>query len=98
MHKAMILVWKSHPILNIRDHATICILGAPNITSFVSEHTNILHDIVQCVLADFCKWTEPFLNQAPAGRRPAHAWFLKIDPVQIVGMCANVSAPEAINN
>ena len=26
------------------------------------------------------------LNQAHDGRRPAHAWFLKIDPVWIVGM------------
>ena len=26
------------------------------------------------------------LNQARAGHRPAHAWFLKIDPVQIVCM------------
>ena len=36
-----------------------------------------------------------FLNQV-------HAWFLKIDPVRIVGMrvcvCVCVSAPEAINN
>ena len=42
------------------------------------------------------------LNQARAGRRPARAWFLKIDPVRIVGMracvCVCVSAPEAINN
>ena len=32
--------------------------------------------------------------------RPAHAWFLKIDPVRIVCMrvCVCVSAPEAINN
>ena len=33
---------------------------------------------------------------------PARAWFLKIDPVRIVGMracvCVCVSAPEAINN
>ena len=43
-----------------------------------------------------------FLNQACAGLRPARAWFLKIDPVWIVGMrvrvCVCVSAPEAINN
>ena len=46
------------------------------------------------------------LNQARAGRRPARAWFLKIDPVRIVGMRVRVcvcvyvcvSAPEAINN
>ena len=41
---------------------------------------------------------EQFLNQARASRRPARAWFLKIDPVQIVCMRACVSAPEAINN
>ena len=47
-----------------------------------------------------------FLNQARAGRRPARAWFLKIDPVRIVGMrirvcmCVRVcvSVPKAINN
>ena len=45
-----------------------------------------------------------FLNQARASLRPAHAWFLKIDPVRIVSMrvrvcaCVCVSAPEAINN
>ena len=35
----------------------------------------------------------PFLNQA-------RTWFLKIDPVQIIGMCVCVcvSVPEAINN
>ena len=32
-----------------------------------------------------------FLNQA-------RTWFLKIDPVQIVGMRVCVSTPEAINN
>ena len=31
-----------------------------------------------------------FLNQARTGRRPARAWFLKIDPVRIVGMRACV--------
>ena len=48
-----------------------------------------------------------FLNQACAGHRLACAWFLKIDPVQIVSMCVClcvcvlcvcVSAPKAINN
>ena len=44
------------------------------------------------------------LNQACAGLRPAHTWFLKIDPVQIVSMCVcvcvfvRVSVPEAIKN
>ena len=43
-----------------------------------------------------------------AGHRPARTWFLKIDPVRIVGMrvrvcacvCVSVcvSAPKAINN
>ena len=33
---------------------------------------------------------ELFLNQARASRRWARAWFLKIDPVQIVGMRACV--------
>ena len=33
-----------------------------------------------------CKIRSPFLNQARAGRRPARAWFLKIDSVRIVGM------------
>ena len=27
-----------------------------------------------------------FLNQVQIGLRPAHTWFLKIDPVQIIGM------------
>ena len=31
-----------------------------------------------------------FLNQACAGLWPAHAWFLKIDPVRIVRMCVCV--------
>ena len=41
-----------------------------------------------------------FLNQVRAGRRVAHAWFLKIDPVRVVGMhvCVCVSAPQAIIN
>ena len=41
-----------------------------------------------------------FFNQARAVRSPARAWFLKIDPVRIVGMrvCVCVSAPEATNN
>ena len=47
-----------------------------------------------------------FLNQAHTGHGLARAWFLKIDPVWIIGMhvcvcvcvCVCVSAPEAINN
>ena len=43
-----------------------------------------------------------FLNLEHASRRPVHAWFVKIDPVRIVGVhacvCVCVSAPEAINN
>ena len=39
-----------------------------------------------------------FLNQVHAGHRPAHTWFLKIDPYQSSVMCVCVSAPEAINN
>ena len=45
-----------------------------------------------------------FLNQARAGRRPVHAWFLEIAFVWEVSMrvyvdvCVCVSAPEAINN
>ena len=31
-----------------------------------------------------------FLNQARAGLQPARAWFLKIDPVRIVGMRVRV--------
>ena len=36
------------------------------------------------------------LNQARSGQWPVHAWFLKIDPVQIIGIrvcvCARVCA------
>ena len=40
-----------------------------------------------------------FLNQARAGHRPAHAWFLEITSVQMyVCVCVCVSAPEAMNN
>ena len=47
--------------------------------------------------------TKPaLLNQARTSHRLACAWFLKIDPVQIVSMhvCVGVcvSAPKAINN
>ena len=44
-----------------------------------------------------------FLNQTHAGHRPAHTWFLKIDPMQIVDMpvclcvCVCVHTPKAVN-
>ena len=58
-----------------------------------------VHGICECTVRNF-------LNQVCAGHRPVHAWFLKIDPVQIVvGMrvracvrsCVCVSIPKAIN-
>ena len=57
-------------------------------------------------IANILQGCSAFLNQVHAGCRPAHAWFLKIDPVRIVCMCmcvfacvcVCVSAPEAINN
>ena len=48
------------------------------------------------IISDYSYWK--FLNQARASLRPACAWFFKIDPVRIVGMCVCESAPEAINN
>ena len=43
-----------------------------------------------------------FLNQVCADHRPVLTWFLKIDPVWIVGIyvcvCVCVSVPEAFNN
>ena len=40
------------------------------------------------------------LNQVHTSHMPAYAWFLKIDPVRIIGMrvCVCVSTPKAINN
>ena len=53
-------------------------------------------------LLEISNYSSKFLNQAHAGLWPAHTWFLKIDPVRIVGMraCVRVcvSAPKAINN
>ena len=43
------------------------------------------YGIVHCVAVDEVL-SLMFLNQVRAGHRPAHTWFLKIDPVQIVGM------------
>ena len=62
------------------------------------SNSTVLNDKVHCFV-----WLDNkpvFLNQVRAGLWPAHAWFLKIDLVQIVVMCACVcvSAPEAINN
>ena len=57
-----------------------------------------------CMCAYICKCACGFLNQAHTGCRPVHTWFLKIDPVQIIGMhicvCVRVcvSAPETVNN
>ena len=39
-----------------------------------------------CMYAYIRKCVCGFLNQARAGCRPVHAWFLKTDPVQIVGI------------
>ena len=41
-----------------------------------------------------------FIKPGARRRRPARSWFLKIDPVRIVGMrvCVCVSTPEATNN
>ena len=41
-------------------------------------------------LLEISNYSSKFLNQAHAGLWPAHAWFLKIDPVRIVGMRAGV--------
>ena len=38
----------------------------------------------KCMLSILFPYT--FLNQAGAGHKPAHNWFLKIDPMRIVGM------------
>ena len=57
-----------------------------------------LHVFLPIAYQDSC-----FLNQVRAGRRLARAWFLKINPVQIVGMSVCVClyvcvfVPEAIN-
>ena len=36
--------------------------------------------------------THKYLNQVHASDRPVHTWFLKIDSVQIAGMCVCVHA------
>ena len=58
--------------------------------------------LLTCLLLYICNILRIFLNQVRTGLWAARAWFLKIDPVQIVGMrvcvCVCVSAPEAINN
>ena len=59
--------------------------------------------IIQCCNCIMKLFFLLLLNQARASL-PAHAWFLKIDPVRTVGMrvrvcaCACMSTPEAINN
>ena len=42
-----------------------------------------------------CVHPRGFLNQARAGHRPAHAWFLKIDSVWIISMHARVLCDRA---
>ena len=42
---------------------------------------------VNCQQTCYLPLLEQFLNQAHVRHRLASAWFLKIDPVQIVGMC-----------
>ena len=58
---------------------------------FVKQATNCQNSLKTCLL-----------NQAPASHRLACTWFLKIDPVQIVGVhvcvCVCVSTHETINN
>ena len=54
-----------------------------------------MHIHLWLLLDDLCSIFKP-------GARLARTWFLKIDPVRIVGMracvCVCVSVPEAINN
>ena len=47
-----------------------------------------------------CVWGNNKLWETRIPATPACTWFLKIDPVQIVGMrvCTCVCAPEAVNN
>ena len=56
----------------------------------------------QIIFGDLQEICQHFLNQARASLQLALAWFLKIDPVRIIGMrvcvCVCVSALEAINN
>ena len=68
-------------------------------------HNAILLDCrIKILRASDYSNTSNLLNQARAGRRLVRAWFLRIDPVQIVGMrvrvrvCVCVSMPEAIYN
>ena len=64
----------------------------------LSHHLRLILGLIPPVTSSNY-YQKSFLNQARAGRS---AWFLKIDPVRIVGMracvCVCVSAPEAINN
>ena len=59
-----------------------------------------VYSVFISVFNDIYMYAFVFLNQACAGLWPTHAWFLKIDPVRIIGIhaCVCVSAPEAINN
>ena len=63
-----------------------------------------IEEKIVCILRDNAANMVAGMNYANlklrASLRLLHAWFLKIDPVRIVGMCVCVcvSAPEAINN
>ena len=63
-----------------------CELYPPRWQCYESFRTYVLH----CIEGNFggCKlWQiRMFLNQACAGHRPVRTWFLKINPVRIVGM------------
>ena len=61
----------------------------PKLSKVVVEINNLLFDLLS---------HQTLLNQALTGLWLACTWFLKIDPVQIVGMHVCTSALEAINN
>ena len=69
------------------------ILGHPRHTAFVAPCSQLgmyvahTYNYSQLYSYNLCT---TFLNQTSASHRPAGTWFLKIDPVQIVGMRACV--------
>ena len=52
--------------------------------------TRLYMHCLKCITKGQIAMHAILLNQARAGHRPARAWFLKIDPVRIVGMRACV--------